>query len=155
MRGSAMENHGFIFTGTAFLLVLPALLLVASLVNMLEFGGHGVSRAIHGDVLLYAYDSVSSSFNRSAHDLVSKYGDDEDEIQDALNNVWRPAMEGNFSQELGVNISIGTIYAEDDDDMIKISGSAANTSEKIEVNITGADGELNLTRKMRSLWIAY
>lgn len=151
----AKGRRGFIFTGTAFLLVLPALLLAASFINMLEFGAHGVSKAIHGDVLLYAYDSISSSFNRSSHDLVSKYGDDENEIQDALNNVWKPAMEGNFSQELGVNISIGALYAVDDNSMIKISGSSTNTSAKIWVNITSVDGELSLTRGMRALWIAY
>jgi hypothetical protein len=155
MSNTNRSKDGFIFTGTAFLLVLPALLLAASFINMLELGAQGVSNAVHGDVLLYAYDSMSSSFNRSSHDLVSKYGNDENEIQDVLNNVWKPAMEGNFSQELGVNISIGAIYAVDDNGMIKISGSATNTSGKIWVNITSMDGELSLTRGMRALWIAY
>ncbi len=148
-------SAGFIFTGTAFLLVVPALILAASFINMLEYGGTGVSQAIHGDVLFYAYDAVSSSLNRSSHDLVSKYGDDEGEIQDALNEVWKPAIEGNFSQELGVNISIGGIYVVDEDGMIKISGSSTNTSGRIWVNISSADGELNLSRGIGALWIAY
>jgi hypothetical protein len=152
---TSKAGAGFIFTGTAFLLVVPALLLAASLANMMEYGAHGVSEAVHGDVLFYAYNGISSSFNRSSHDLVSKYGDDEGEIQEALNDMWKPAIEGNFSQELGVNISIGSIYVEDEDDMIKISGSSTNTSEGIQVNITTVDMELSLERKMNALWIPY
>jgi hypothetical protein len=146
---------GFIFTGTAFLLVLPALILAASFINMLELGAYGVSKNVHGDVLFYAYDSISSSFNRSSYDLVSKFGNDEGEIQNALNNVWKTAMEGNFSQELGVNISLGSLYAKDDEGVMRISGSSTNTSEEIWVNITTVDGELAISRKMKALSIPY
>lgn len=155
MTGVKRGQAGFIFTGSAFLLVLPALLIAASFINMLKLGSEGVSMAIHGDVLFYAYDSVTMSFNRSSYDLVSKLGDDENEIQSALNNVWKPGIEGNFSQALGVNISIGSIYVKDEDGMIKISGSPSNTSKEIGINITSADGEFSLKREMKALAIKY
>lgn len=148
-------NKGFVFTGTAFLLVLPAIILAASFMNMLEFGGRATSTAIHGDVLFYAYDSISSSFNKSSYDLVSMFGNDDNEIQDKLNNLWKPSIEGNYSGQIGVNITVGDIYADEDGGLIKISGSPANTSAGIYVNITTVDGEIALNRQMNALWIPY
>lgn len=148
-------SKGFIFTGTAFLLVLPAIILAASFANMLEFGGHATSTAIHGDVLFYAYDSIQSSFNKSSYDLVSMFGDDDSEIQNKLNDLWKPSMEGNYSGQLGINITLGDIYAKKEGGLIKISGSQANTSAGILVNITTIDGEIALNRQMSALWIPY
>ncbi|MDI6654536.1 MAG: hypothetical protein QME59_01450 [Candidatus Hydrothermarchaeota archaeon] len=148
-------NKGFVFTGTAFLLVLPAIILAASFMNMLELGGHATSAAIHGDVLFYAYDSIQSSLNKSSYDLVAMFGDDANEIQDRLRNLWKPSIEGNYSKQLGINIALGDIYVKKEGGLIKISGSQTNTSAGIWVNITTEDSEITLTRRMGALWIPY
>jgi hypothetical protein len=51
------EQSGFVLSGTALLLVLPAMLLVASLLNMVEIGGETTSLQAVADKVVYTgYD---------------------------------------------------------------------------------------------------
>lgn len=109
--------RAFLFTGMAFLMTIPAVILAASLLQIAGTGDTGTVMTIKSDKVAYTYNSISQSFEDTAESLVEAY-DNHTRVQGELKE-WAEYMERNFSGKAGVNISI----AED-----RINVTTENTS---------------------------
>lgn len=102
-----MSRKGFVFTGMALLLVIPAMLLAASFSNMVVTGNKATSTTMRSDVLFYAADNVRDSFERTADELIyrSRCGEtDVDAVKTNFTTVWAPYIEGTFAASKGLGI---------------------------------------------------
>lgn|GEM_PF-2428718 len=97
--------RAFVFTGMAFLMAIPALILAASLVNMAKIGDTTTILVMKSDKAAYSFNSIAQSFQDAAENLVNVYGKNVTKIQDELVN-WAIFIEQNFSKEAGLNVSI-------------------------------------------------
>ncbi len=101
-----MKNNAFVFTGFAFLLAIPAVILAASFINMLETGDITTSTALKSDLVFYASSDIKSSFERTSCNLVYTYGSNTTSIGQFLNTTWADLIEKNYTQKVGVNVSL-------------------------------------------------
>ncbi len=53
-----MDNKAFVFTGFAFLLVVPAIILAAALANMMYYGSTGIAISMAGDEVFYSCQNM-------------------------------------------------------------------------------------------------
>ncbi len=99
-------SRAFVFTGMAFLMVIPAVILAASLVSMVEHGNRATMVVMQSDKVAYTFTSLNQSFSSTAENLVEVYGCvDAASIEAELKN-WARYMEVNYSKLASVNISI-------------------------------------------------
>lgn len=101
-----MRNGAFVFTTTAFLLVIPAVILAASFIGMTESGDDATITAMRADNVFFAFNSIQSSFEETSKNLVDVYENDSNEIRTELNSTWAPFIEQEYVRETGVNVSI-------------------------------------------------
>ncbi len=103
-------SRAFVFTGMAFLMVIPAVILAASLVSMVEHGNRATMVVMQSDKVAYTFTSLNQSFSSTAENLVEVYECDDPSgdaasIEAELKN-WARYMEVNYSKLASVNISI-------------------------------------------------
>lgn len=101
-----MKNNAFAFTGFAFLLAIPAIILAASFMNMLKIGDITTSTALKSDLVFYTSSDIKSSFERTSCNLVYTYGSNTTPIGQFLNTTWADLIEKNYTQKVGVNVSL-------------------------------------------------
>ena len=146
-----MNNRGFVFTGFAFLLVIPALILAASFFNMLKLGSEAASIAATSGAVFYAYDNIRASFEETADNLVLKYGNNAQAIENEL-AAWRASITGNYSTRLGLNVTIGSIGAKKEGNVMKI-GKDGSEGSGIPLQINSLDNKIILSRELDPLQI--
>ena len=61
-----MKNSAFIFSGLAFLLVIPVVILAASLTSMLATGSTGVTTHLRGDEVFVVFENTERDLQRAA-----------------------------------------------------------------------------------------
>ena len=61
-----MKNKAFIFSGLAFLLVIPVVILAASLTSMLATGSTGVTTHLRGDEVFVVFENTERDLQRAA-----------------------------------------------------------------------------------------
>jgi uncharacterized protein (UPF0333 family) len=59
-------NKAFVFSATAFLLIVPAAILAASFLHMVKSGEDAAILSAKSDVTLYAYKNMRASFNKAS-----------------------------------------------------------------------------------------
>ncbi len=135
-----MDNKAFVFTGIVFLLVIPAVILAASLVNMMKTGDATTSLTMHSDATYFVYKNVELSFSRTGCNLVNAYGNNVTAIRNEFNNRWIPHIKNEFASKTGVNISVPTngINASYNSAIQKVKIGSLNTSQGISLNVTSA-----------------
>jgi hypothetical protein len=134
-----MNDHGYVFTGMAFLLVVPAIILAASLMNMTRTGDTATAIALRSDVVFYAFRNVQASFERASCSYFLLNGNDTAAIKANLTANWAPYVEENMSLGIGINVSIDEslidVIYDATSDSIQI-GRLNNMSLEIPMNIT-------------------
>lgn len=145
-----MNKKGFVFTGMAFLLIVPAVLLVASLTHMIKTGDKATVTAIRSDTVFYVYNSVQKDFEDFSKSLVTVYGDKNETIRDILRDSWAPTMEEDSINRFGVNISIdegkiAVLRNQSGGANYILIGSTENISWGIPINITDLSGNILLS----------
>lgn len=122
-------GRAFVFTATAFLLVIPAIILAASFSAMTRVGDAGSVTAIKADKVHYIVTGVELDWENTAKDLVTLHGYDNATIEDHMRGQWVPDIEGTTSERFVINLSI---------DRSQIKTSRVNASGVLYVNFTGA-----------------
>ncbi|MFQ6136815.1 MAG: fibronectin type III domain-containing protein [Candidatus Hydrothermarchaeales archaeon] len=131
------DLKGFVFTGIAFLLVIPAMILAASFLNMMETGDEATALATKSDVVFAVYNNVDSSLELASCSYFLIYEDDTATILQNLTDYWAPYIEGNYTAGITVSIAedeINVTY-NSTEDYIKV-GNINNIDEGIPVTIT-------------------
>lgn len=146
-----MNSRGFVFTGFAFLLVIPALILAASFLGMLKLGSGATYIAVTSDAVFYAYDNIKASFEETANNLVLEYGNNAQAIENEL-AVWRASITGNYSVQLGLNVTIAAIGAKKEGSVMKI-GKDGSEGSGIPIQINSLDNKIILSRELGPLQI--
>ncbi len=62
------DRRGFVFTGISLLLAIPAVVLMASFISMLEYGDLGTETMIGGDSVFYTCDNLLDFLENGARD---------------------------------------------------------------------------------------
>jgi hypothetical protein len=101
-----MENRGFIFNAMAFLLIIPAIILAASLLSMARYGGEGARIAVGSETVFYACENIIDFLDSGAR---------QGKREEAL------AFAESYASSLGLNFSYS-----------KIPGTIANYSISVE-----------------------
>jgi hypothetical protein len=89
-----MNNKGFVFTGMAFLLVIPAIMLAASYMSMIKTGEKGTEYSLTSDVVLYTQKNIIDFLVEGA-----KAGKKDKAIDDAKMHA----------QRVGLNLTIAPV----------------------------------------------
>ena len=138
------DNRSFVLTGNSFLLVIPALILAASFATMIETGDRATATAIKSDLVFYAYKDIKSSFERTSCALIDAYGNDTAKIREGLNTTWANFIEQNYTQEIGVNVSVPEENINVTDNIAKHRIEIGNLDTSESIPITVMDLESNI-----------
>ncbi len=133
------DLKGFVFTGMVFLMVIPAMILAASFLNMMETGDKATALVTQSDAAFAVYNNVDSNLELASCSYFLINDDDTALILQNLTGYWAPYIEGNYT---AVTVSI----AEDEinvtynitGDYIKV-GNINNIDEGIPITITVQD----------------
>jgi hypothetical protein len=152
-----MRDNAFVFTGTAFLLVIPTVILAASFINMVEYGSKATVASIRSDVVFYAYNDVKSSFEKTGCNLIDVYGSNTSAIRQYLTATWAPLIKQNYTERVGVIIDLpeDKINVSDDAQYHRIEIGNLNTSQSIPLNVTDLNSEASLNLSMGPLLSSY
>jgi len=63
-----MDNKAFVFTGFAFLLVVPAIILAGALANMMYYGSTGIAISMVGDEVFYSCQNILGFLDDGSRD---------------------------------------------------------------------------------------
>lgn len=144
-------GRAFVFTATAFLLVIPAIILAASFSAMTRVGDAGSVTAIKADKVHYIATGVEMDWENTAKDLVTLHGYDNATIEDHMRTQWVTDIEGTTMDRFTVNLTI---------DRFQIKTYRVNASGILYVNITSAPynvtsvgGDVYFTGNLNSLLI--
>ncbi len=132
-----MDNRSFVFTGIAFLMIIPSIIIASSFVLMRKTGDNAVIEKLYTDRVFYAFINVESNLNSTSQHLVNTYGCSASDIKNYLTTDWRSFIITNYSNSSGVTITIPVDQinvSNDTSDTIMIGNQ--NTSQAIPVNIT-------------------
>ncbi len=156
MSGVAMimDNKAFVFTGIAFLMIIPSIILAASFVSMRRTGDTAITTKIYSDRVFYAFANIETNFKSTGKSLVTYYGCADDYIGDYLNGTWGPYIEQDFAGSLGVNITLPEINASYNASNQTMKMGHLNVSQGIPVNITDADGDIRLDTLISPLTVS-
>lgn len=141
-----MENKAFVFTGIAFLMIIPSIILAASFVSMQRTGDTAIATKVYSDRVFYAHANIQTNFESTGKSLVTNYACADDYIRGYLNGTWAPYIEQDLAAALGVNITLP-------EDEINVSYDATDEvmtmghlipSQGIPINITDAEGNVRL-----------
>jgi hypothetical protein len=136
-----MKNRGFVFTGTAFLLVLPAIILAASFAHMLELGDTATSTAIKSDEVYFTFLNLEKSFEDTSNNLAAVYRNDTLTINSKLLE-WASYVETTYAAEVGANISV---------EENQINASYSNSTNVVSVSNFSVSVFFENTNKTRQL----
>lgn len=129
-------NRAFVFSTTAFLLMIPAAILAASFLHMVESGEEATSLSAKSDVTLYTYKNIRASFNKASCSYFLLIGSNTSQIDGNLTEDWAPYIEANYT---GLNISIArdkiNVTYDSSQNSIRV-GNVDNINEGIPINIT-------------------
>lgn len=152
-----MNSKAFVFTGTVFLLVIPAVILAASFVNMLEFGSTATVTSIRSDLVFYAHNDIKSNFEKTGCNLIDIYGSNTSAIRQYLNSTWSPFIEQNYTGQVGVLIDLpeNRINVSNDAQYRRIQIGNLNTSQGIPLNVTDLNSEVSLNLSIGPLLSSY
>jgi hypothetical protein len=105
------DKKSFVFTSMAFLLAVPAIILAASLVEMMNLADTSTSMVVWSDKVFYAGKDLDSSIRRSACNFIFLSIDDSGSVNSSavkanLTSVWIPFVENNYSAGLGLTIDV-------------------------------------------------
>jgi hypothetical protein len=123
-------KKGFVFSSMGFLLVIPAMILAASFLNMMEYGGFGTRIVISGDNIYYHGQNAVDFLQDAARDGYRN---------DSIENVT------DYSAERGLNLTIEEvnctlariILSQGDDLEINRTFELKLGSLEVEMNLTG------------------
>ena len=134
-EGVAM-NKAFVFSTTAFLLIIPAALLAASFLQIVKSGDDATALSVRSDVTLYTYKNARAGFNKASCSFFLLSGSDTSAIIGNLSDEWAQSIEANYT---GVNITIDTskinVTYDSDENSIRI-GNIDDMNDGIPINIT-------------------
>lgn len=144
-------GRAFVFTATAFLLVIPAIILAASFSAMTKVGNAGSVTTLKADKVYYIAMGVELDWEDTATSLVTLHGYDNATIEDRIKYQWAPDLEAATLSRFMVNLSI-------DESLIRTG--RVNASGILYVNFTGAPynattvgGDVYLTGTLNPLLI--
>jgi hypothetical protein len=145
-------SGAFVFTGTALLLVIPAVILAATFTTMAMLGDEGTLNALRLDRIYYTAESIQDDWATVAGQVVTVHGDDNATIQGTLRSSWAVNMEDNSFDRFGVNVSI---------EEGKLQAIRVNASGVLYINFTGApfnvsdrEGNVLFQGALRPLFLA-
>ncbi len=145
-----INNRAFIMSGMTFLLVIPAIILAASLIQMMKTADTTTALNIKSDKVFYSSKDLESSFRRAAcnYIYVSSLNSGEvnaSEVAENLKNIWIPFVENNYSGYMGLNIDVNenfdVTYDKGNSTVIINSSSGGG----IDVTIATVNGDINYT----------
>ncbi len=146
-----MDRRAFVFSSMAFLLAVPAVILAASLLEMMSMADTATSTVVWSDKVFYAGKDLDSSLRRSACNFIFLNTEDSGAVnatavKSNLTSIWVPFVENNYSSGLGVVIDV--------DENFDVSYTASTRKVTIDwngggipVNVSTPEGEIlyNLT----------
>ncbi len=152
-----MRDKGFVFTGTVFLLIIPATILAASFINMVEFGSKATVTSIRSDVVFYAYNDIKSNFEETGCNLLDVYGSNTSAIQQYFTATWAPFIKQNYTEGVGILIGLpeDRINVSDNAQYRRIEIGNLNTSQSIPLNVTDLNSEVSLNLSIGPLISSY
>jgi len=131
-----MKNRAFVFSTTAFLLIIPVTILSASFLNMVQSGDDAAVMSVKSDVTLYTYKNIRASFNKAACSYFLLSGSNTTRIIGNLTDVWSPYIESNYTG-LSIEIAKSKINVTYDSITNSITvGNVDDMSEWISANVT-------------------
>lgn len=129
-------NRAFVFSATAFLLIIPAAILAGSFLQIVKSGDDATILIAKSDVTFYAYKNIKSSFNTASCSYFLLSGSDTSAIIGNLTDDWAPYIESNFT---GLNISIAksqiNVTYNAAENSIRV-GNINDINDGISINIT-------------------
>lgn len=129
-------NRAFVFSTTAFLLIIPAAILAASFLHMVKSGDDATVLTARSDVTFYAYKNIKASFNAASCSYFLLSESDTSAIIGNLTDEWAPYIEANYT---GINISIAksqiNVTYNAAENSIKV-GNINDINDGIPINIT-------------------
>lgn len=129
-------NRAFVFSTTAFLLIVPAAILAASFLQIVKTGEDVAILSAKSDVTLYAFKNIRASFNKASCSFFLLSGSNTSYIIGNLTEDWAPYMEANYT---GLNVTIAkgqiNVTYNSVDDSIKV-GNINDMREGIPINLT-------------------
>lgn len=129
-------NRAFVFSTTAFLLIIPAALLAASFLQIVKSGDDATALSVKSDVTLYTYKNIRASFNKAGCSYFLLSENDTSAIIGNLSDEWAAYLEVNYT---GLNISIAKdqidVIYDSDENSIKV-GNVNDINDGIPINIT-------------------
>jgi hypothetical protein len=134
------DDRGFVYTGIALLLAIPAVVLVASLANMMEIGGTTTALVVRTDSVYYPCEDIKGSFEFSVENYASVYGAQQwSLVEDRLQNRWLPTVINYFS-DAGINIEISSINVSFDSSTNSVKVWSEDQDKGINITITDEKG---------------
>ena len=129
-------NRAFVFSTTSLLMIIPAAILAASFLHMVESGEEATALSVKSDVTLYTYKNIRVGFNKAGCSYFLLSGSNTSHIVGNLTDEWVAFIEVNYT-ELNVSIAEDQIDAEynSDENSIKI-GNINDIDAGIPINIT-------------------
>ncbi len=129
-------NRAFVFSTTGFLLIIPAVILAASFLHMVQSGEDATILSAKSDVTLYAYKNMRASFNKAGCSYFLLSGSDTSAIIANLTDEWASYIEVNYT---GLNITIAksqiNVTYDSDENSIKV-GNINDINDGIPINVT-------------------
>ena len=134
-EGVAM-NRAFVFSTTAFLLIIPAAILAASFLNVVKTGEETTALSVRSDVTLYTYKNTRAGFNKASCSFFLLSGSNTSAIIGNLTDEWVSSVEANYT---GVDITVDAskinVTYDSDENSIRV-GNIDDINDGIPINIT-------------------
>ncbi|MEE8401228.1 MAG: hypothetical protein V3R86_03655, partial [Candidatus Hydrothermarchaeaceae archaeon] len=90
-------NRAFVFSTTAFLLIVPAAILAASFLQIVKTGEDVAILSAKSDVTLYAFKNIRASFSKASCSFFLLSGSNTSYILANLTGDWASYMEANYT----------------------------------------------------------
>jgi hypothetical protein len=129
------DDHGFVYTGIAFLLAIPVIVLVASLANMMEIGDTTTAMVIRSDSVYYPCEDIQNSFEFAAANYAEVFRQNITGMQERFENVWLPQILAYFG-DAGINVDISSINISHDVSTNSVKVWSEDPSNGINITIT-------------------
>jgi hypothetical protein len=133
------DDKGFVYTGIAFLLAIPVIVLVASLANMMEIGDTTTAMVIRSDSVYYPCEDIQNSFEFAAENYAEVYRNNVTGIQQRFRDRWLPQILAYFD-DAGINVDISSINITHDVSTNSIELWSEDPDKGINITITDEKG---------------
>jgi hypothetical protein len=135
------DNKGFAFTSIAFLLAVPAVVLVAGLVSMMEIGDTTTSMVISSDSVYYPCEDIKHSFEFSAENYARVYRTNLTGITQRFESNWMPMIDSYFD-DAGIDFDASSINISFDVSTNSIKYWSENQTNGVNITVTGKNGDI-------------